>query len=111
MEIIQILLIIFALFAWSRVIINYRKKRLSTNEFVFWSLVWILVVVVSIIPDIVSNFAKVIGIQTGMNLLIYASIIVLFYLIYRLYVKIENINNEMTKLVRRIAILNKGKQR
>ncbi|MHA1677501.1 MAG: DUF2304 family protein [Promethearchaeota archaeon] len=34
---------------------------------------------------------------------------VLFYLIYRLYIKIENINKDMTKLIRRIAILNKKK--
>ncbi|MBW2973136.1 DUF2304 family protein [Candidatus Woesearchaeota archaeon] len=104
MEIISIILIIFALFAWSRAILNYKKKRLSINEFVFWTIVWFLVILVSLLPAIFSEFAELIGIQSGINLLIYVSIVLLFYLMYRLYVKTKQTHQELTKIVRNIAI-------
>jgi len=111
MEIISIILMIFALFAWSRAILNYRKKRLSLNEFIFWTLVWFLVILASIIPAVFGDIADILGIESGINLLVYISIILLFYLMYRSYVKIKQIHQELTKIVRNIAIkkINKGR--
>ena len=110
MEIINIFLIIFALFAWSRAIINYKKKRLSTNEFIFWTMIWILVMFVSILPGIFGGIADLLGTESGLKLLVYLSIIILFYLIYRLYVTTKKMNKNLTLIVRRMAINYKNRR-
>jgi hypothetical protein len=106
LSIIQILLILFALFAWSRAFLRMRGKDISIGEFSFWSLIWSAVILISIFPDLISSLSVLLGIGRGTDLAIYVSIILLFYLMFRLYVKIDSQSREVTKLVREIAINN-----
>mgnify|MGYP001203859899 CR=1 FL=1 len=107
MEIIQIIIVLFALFALSRAFLRFKDNKLTKIEFVFWGLVWVVAIVLSFIPGILGFFSKILGIGRGTDLLIYLSIILLFYLIFRLYVKMESIRKDITLLVRKFAIENK----
>ncbi len=111
MEIIQIVIIIFALFALSRVILRFKDNKLTRNEFFFWLVIWVAVIVISIIPNITGIISHPFGIGRGIDLIIYVSIIGLFYLIFRLYVKLESVEKEITALVRRIALDKKEKKK
>jgi len=104
MELIQVIIIIFALFALSRVFLRFKDNKLSKNEFMFWVLVWLAVIITAIIPSIISALSQKFGIGRGMDLLVYISILVLFYLIFRLYVKTERIEKEITVIVRKTAM-------
>jgi len=108
-SIIQILLILFALFAWSRAFLRMRGKNISIGEFSFWSIVWLAVIIIGLFPELISNLSEIVGIGRGTDLAIYVSIILLFYLMFRLYVKVDSQNREVTKLVREIAINNAEK--
>lgn len=103
-SIIQVLLILFAFFAWSRAFLRMRGKNISIGEFSFWSMIWSAVIVISIFPGLISGLSEIVGIGRGTDLAIYVSIILLFYLMFRLYVKVDAHNREITKLVREIAI-------
>lgn len=102
--IIQALMIIFALFAWSRAALRLKDKDIGIGEFIFWSLIWASVIIASIIPKVMEMISSFVGIGRATDLAIYVSIIVLFYLIFRVYVKIESQNQQMTRLVREMAI-------
>jgi small membrane protein len=101
MEIIQIVIIIFALFAWSRSMLRWKDKSLNLKELSFWSLVWLLVIVVAVLPQSV-GFLRLFG-ASAFNVLVMLSILMLFYLIFRVYVKIDKLEQEITVLVREIA--------
>lgn len=111
MEIIQILGIIFALFALSRAYLRFKDNRLTKNEFVFWALIWFVVIAIALVPSILSIFSNILGIQRGMDLIIAISILVLFYLIFRLYVGLEGVKREITTLVRKVALEDKNKKK
>ena len=103
-SILQIIVVLFALFAWSRAMLRLRDRKISMAEFIFWTVIWVAVIVTSVLPktaDIVSNLF---GVQRPIDLAIYVSIILLFYLIFRVYVNQEQQTQEMTKLVREIAL-------
>lgn len=102
--IIQILLIIFALFALSRVITQFRKNKITLTEFIIWDIIWLVVIVVALMPAITSFFANIVGIKRGVDFLIYIGMTLLFYLVFRIYVKIENMEQNITKIVREAAI-------
>jgi hypothetical protein len=104
MEIIQIVIIVFGVFALSRAFLRFKDNNMGINSLLFWSVVWLAVIAVALNPFIFSSVAYRLGIATGMSFLVYASVIVLFYLVFRLYVSIENQNKTITKLVRQLAI-------
>jgi len=109
--ILQIILIVFALFAISRAFLRMRENKITKVEFLFWCVVWLAVIVISLIPSISATISNLFGIARGVDLLVYVSIIVIFYLIFRIYVKIESIEQDFTRLIREIAVKNEKSQR
>jgi len=110
MEPIQILAVLFALFAYSRTILRFKDKKITIKEFFFWTVIWIAVIVVGIVPGIMSGLTVFLGIGRPIDIIVYASIIVLFYLIFRLYVRIEEMEQNITKVVREVAIKKQKKK-
>ena len=103
---IQILISIFALFAISRLIFKKTKQELRISEFLIWLIFWLIVSVVVWIPDITNIIANFLGIGRGADLVFYISILALFYLIFRIYIKIEKIERNITRLTRDDSIKN-----
>jgi len=104
MELIQILIILFALFAFSRAVLRLRGEEITTKEFFLWSIVWIAVIVVAALPSTAVFVSSALGIGRAVDLLLYASIILLFYLMFRLYVKAEKLEHAITTMTREFAI-------
>lgn len=101
----KLLISFFIAFAISRVFLRYRENKLSSTGFIGWILVWAAVEIAVWVPDVTSQFASILGIGRGADLIIYSSIVVLFYLVFRIYVKLEDIEREITILTQKIALL------
>ncbi len=103
---VKILFTIFAVFAWSRAIIRFNAKDLNFKELIFWSLIWILMIVLVFVPGKTNFLAKMIGMDRGNDAMFFLAIVALFYASYRLYVKSNEQEKEITKLVRALALKN-----
>lgn len=104
MPLIQILIVIFVLFALVRTAKQFRAGRLRKRELAFWVLFWIVLGVAAVLPETTQMAARLVGVGRGVDLAIYVALIALFYLVFRLYMKIEDTEREITKLVRKIAL-------
>ncbi|MBN1376941.1 DUF2304 family protein [Candidatus Woesearchaeota archaeon] len=107
MEIIQVLVIIFAVYLIVKVIFNFKREKISLSEFIFWEILWILLIILAVFPRNFNTIAEKIGVSSIFNLIVYISIILLFFLIYKLYIKSEEQREEITKLVREITLKKK----
>lgn len=107
---IQILLSLFLLFALSRVFLRFRDKAIGIGQFLFWCGLWGLAFFTIFYPDFSNYWAKVLGIGRGADVILYASVIALFYLIFRLHVRMEDLQHDITRLVREIALIPQEKQ-
>lgn len=107
---IKIIFTLFAIFAWSRAIIRFRGKDLNYKELIFWSLIWGTMIVLVFIPGKTDFLAKIIGMERGNDAMFFLGIVALFYATYRLYVKGNEQDKEITKLVRALALKNVKKQ-
>lgn len=105
--IIQVLAFLFVTFAASRAMLRAKDKKISIAELFFWLGIWGGLIFVVFFPEFTSYIANLVGIGRGIDVIIYTSIGLLFYLIFRLYVKIEEVEQEITKLVREMAITRK----
>ena len=108
--VIQVLMILFALFAWSRAALRLRDKEIPVGEFIFWSIIWVGVILFSAIPELLGSLSNIVGIQRATDLAVYISIIVLFYLVFRIYVKLDGQGQDITTLVRELSLKKKKKK-
>ena len=100
----QLLLLTFALVALARVIHSYCRRRMPMADFLFWILVWMGTASVIIFPDATSFLAHLLGIGRGADLIIYTSLLISFYLIFRLYLAIVRLEQAITEVVREMAL-------
>jgi len=107
MYLIQIFLVLFFFFAIIKVAGRYRAGDLSLSAAIAWAVFWIGAAVIVIAPNSTAYFAKIFGIGRGADLVVYLSLALLFFIIFRLMVKVEKLNKEITLLVRQLALKNK----
>lgn len=104
MIITQILMTIFVAFALSRVILRFREGKISFLAMLSWFFLWLAVETIIWLPEASTAIARILGIGRGADLIIYGSLVTLFYLVFRIYVKLEDIERQITTLVRKIAL-------
>jgi len=102
--IIKFFIVLMALFAVSRAFLRFKDRKVSSQGLIFWIVLWSLAVVFAFAPHGVSYIADLIGIQRGTDFVVYLSIILLFYMIFRIYVRFESFEQDITKLTREITL-------
>jgi hypothetical protein len=104
MHAIQIVLICFAVFAFSRVLLRYRRGGMRLMHLGMWLVFWAGVVVVTLLPDTTSLLARWLGVGRGVDTAMYLSILMSFYLLFRSFAKIEDLDRQLTRIVRANAL-------
>ncbi|MCX6779215.1 MAG: DUF2304 family protein [Candidatus Magasanikbacteria bacterium] len=100
---IQIILSVFVVVALINTWQRFRSKEITGLALIVWILFWAVVVLVVWRPGLSTELANFLGVGRGADLLFYFSIALLFYLIFRLTVKMEKMERNITKLVREIS--------
>jgi hypothetical protein len=104
MQAIQIVLTCFSVFAVSRVLIRYRRGGMRALHLVLWLIFWTAVIVVSVHPDTTNRLANVLGVGRGVDTAMYLSLLLIFYLLFRSFAKIEDMDRQLTRVVRANAL-------
>jgi len=82
-----------------------KKNEISRNEFVFWLFFWIIALALILFIKEVDRLVASFGFTaSGIDVLLYLSVIIIFFLIGRLRLKIEKIEKNLTKIVREITL-------
>jgi len=100
----QLLLLAFVLAALTKVIHSYSQRRMPIAHFLFWILVWMGTASIIIFPEATSFLAHLLGIGRGADLIIYTSLLISFYLIFRLYLALVRLEQAITEVVRAVAL-------
>jgi small membrane protein len=104
MTAIQIVLVAFAVFALSRVVLRFRKGGLPVIHLVTWFLFWAAVIVAVMRPATTSSVAAWVRVGRGTDLVMYLSVMAIFYLLFRMFGKIEEVERQITRVVRAAAL-------
>jgi hypothetical protein len=100
----QIIGILVGLLGIIVTIIRFRDSKMSLGMLMVWSVIWVIVIGISVYPESTGFFATITGIGRGLDFILILGLIGCYYLIFRIYNMIENIEEEITELVRKIAI-------
>lgn len=105
MSIIQFLGLVLSFAAISKVIADYRKKQESRVMFIFWFLLWLGVIAIIISPGILDFLIlKVLGPRQSIGTLLGFGMIVILFLVYRVYIKAERVERILKKYVSDLAL-------
>ena len=105
--IIQVVGIVIALFSLLMVLIRFRKKQISLREFSLWGVFWIILGVFILYPWLMSRLATLVGVGRGVDVIVYLGLILLFYLVFKINVRMEKIEQDITKIVKEEALKKK----
>ncbi len=103
----QIILSAIILFIIYRTIVSYRRNNITILFAVIWLTFWFLILLLLFQQNILIFVAHALGIGRGVDLAIYLSIIIIFYLIFRIFIEINSVNKKITKIVRHEALKNR----
>jgi len=101
----KIIAILLALMVISKSFYDYKRKRESFVTFMFWSLAWVFIVYVALVPKIFYSFATKLADQNiGIGTFVGLAFIFLFYITYRVYMKAHRLEQQIRDIVMRIGI-------
>src|SRR3989344_8324787 len=93
---VTILIIVFGIFALSRVLLRFKESKFSIMHLMFWIVIWGSTLIVAVFPQLLGYL--------NINLIVYFCILLLLYLSFRNYIGVIENDARLTKMVRYIAI-------
>jgi len=91
----------FAIFkAWRA----YTAGGLDRRKLLWWSSFWLVAAVVILSPQTATLLANILGVGRGVDLALYISVVVLFYVLFTMSRKVDRLEKSLTDLVRELAL-------
>ena len=87
-------------YAWS---LAFRQRK-TIWEVNLWTLFWIGIAAIAIEPDLLSFLTRITGIKDRENAVIVISIGIIFFIIFYMVIRLEQLEQRQTRLIRRIAL-------
>jgi len=103
----QIIFIPFISFSIISIVKKRKEKILRPLETISWTILWLVGGMLIIFPDVSSKVSNKLGIVRGTDAVVYSSVILLFFLLYKINEKIDKLEKTIKELVTKLAIKSK----
>ncbi len=101
----QIFALLIIVFFVTRIIRQKQKNQITKNETILWLVFWSLAALAVIFIKTIDSIVAAMGFSgSGINFLIYIAVMILFYLIFKLRLKIVKLEKNITDITREIAL-------
>jgi len=103
-SLLQVFLLLLITFSFTRVYLRAREGRVEQGAVIFWILIWGGAIFIVLFPNFTTILANKIGVGRGADAVLYFALITLFYMVFRTNVALENLKQDLTELVRQLAL-------
>ena len=94
--------LVLAIIAISKSYVDFRARRESLQMFVLWTLTWAAIVFVALVPRSIDMLLG--GSSAGVGRFLGMAVVFVFFLLYRVYVRVERLEQKITTLVQEVAL-------
>ncbi len=84
-------------------VIQFQRRRITGAWAMFWTAIWIVGSVMMFFTGVLDDIGQLLGGQQGSTVVIYLSIILLFYIAYRTMLSLQDVRKDISRLVEEIA--------
>jgi len=109
MTLVQFLIVGLSILVLFRTVLGFKRKKVTPKLFIFWMLIWTVVIIVAVLPQITDPLSKMLGVGRGADVAIYFAIFLIFFLVYKIMVRLEKIEHEITKIIRHLSLKDSDK--
>ncbi len=100
----KIFAIILAGIVISKSYVAFRARAESLQMFIFWIATWTMIVLVALFPSIIDILMSFGSGRSGVGTFLGMALVFLFFVVYRMYVKMERIEQNLTKTIQDLAL-------
>ncbi len=101
---LRIMLIVGSVLMLAYMIKKVRKSKLQIEYTVFWIIFGVLLIIISLFPQIMYFIAKVVGVQSPVNLVLTFIIFILVLKIFMMTTEISELEVKIKELVEEMAL-------
>jgi hypothetical protein len=94
--------LLLAIIAISKSYVDFRGRRESLQMFVLWTLMWSAIVFVALVPQSIDVLLG--GSSAGVGRFLGMALVFVFFLLYRVYARVERLEQKITTLVQEVAL-------
>ena len=101
---IQIVLIVSLIIA---LVVTWKRAKqavISWREALGWSVLWVIAAVVILLPQTTTTVANFFGVGRGVDFVLYASVVTLFFLVFKIFLTLDRVERRLTDVVRKDAL-------
>ena len=85
--------------------LQLKRNHIPRGQFIFWLGFWLVGGVLVIYLKEIDLFVAQLGFSSsGIEILLYLAVVIIFYFIFRLRLKVERMENDLTILTRHISL-------
>lgn len=100
----QLIILLLCAFLILRTIYLFLIKKKGIREVFLAIVIWGSFSLISLFPVVLQNFAHILGFELGVNALLVISTIIIFFILLRTLLRMDKMQQDITKLVREIAL-------
>jgi hypothetical protein len=104
MNLFQIVILLVILLGLQRTFIKYRRRVFNWQWTLVWTIFWLLLAALVIYPELTNIVAHRIGVGRGVDVAIYFGILILFFLVFKIFTRLNETDKKLSKLVKNLAI-------
>ena len=102
---VKIFSLVLAAIAVSKSYVDFRSRAESLQMFLLWTLTWTAIVVVALFPTVIDIVLSYSGSgRAGLGTVFGMALVFLFFLVYRIYVKLERVEQNLIKTIQELAL-------
>lgn len=102
--VVPIVALLALIYAWNLVL---RQKK-TVWEALLWTLFWGGIAFIALEPGVLTYLSAITGIKDQVNAIFVTSIGILFFMVFYMIVRLEEVNHRQAKLIRTIALNDAG---
>lgn len=92
------------LYAWGLV----RRHKKTVWEALLWTVFWGMIALIALYPKVLSTLSALTGVADQENAVIFTFMGILFFMVFYLVIRLEDLEERQAKLVREVALRESG---
>ena len=108
---VQILGVLFTLFMIYLTFLHQKRNEFNVNESFFWIFSWVMLMIITIFPNVLSPFVRGLQLHRIMDLLTILGFLCVIGLLFNNYLKLRKTDKKIEKVVRSISLHTKKQEK
>jgi len=111
MNLFQYLIVVFIIYTVVKMSLKLKRSVITLPVYFIWLVLWLSIGVLALMPQVLTYVAEFVGVGRGVDLAIYMAILAILYVIFKIYLRLEKLDRNISEIVQKVSIQNVHKKK